>query len=549
MSQLPLKIIGFHSKDQLSVPGLRRQFDQAGISISVHLAATFQSSGLIHLLDQEPPDQLILVLKDMGRIMIGERLEGFEDALGKAQTEVLFAASAELHFDDPGLHYFYWKHYPRPHHFYNYLDSTAFAGKAGSLLALFRELSKRYPEGPHSGVQDSLSRYYADSALGCFSPSVRVALDYEQDILASARLSARKRPIANWMYHLLYSKNEVGIYTESGRPGALAMPLNIGRSDGGFFQKLTKTNPSIVVTHKEVPEVRHTPSMFLNLLAMWRSLKQLLYIGKVNKWHFQKEQIFRYLPNKSAVMDQGIRRIVERLENRQPLSFAHYNDGELTFVRDYLNENHHNDWFGRQQQQYNPLLAERLYEAMRFRKDGYFVGVPCSLDHPHLRKEADQIVGDYPFKVQAMTIHHNLAFMPRILEALKSRTVYFFTNEYQDLTFFERMGVVVKKERTFVVPFRNSYLEYEQYKDMKFPHDAVVVLTCGMLAKILTKVWYESHDGLTILALGASLDDHIQKENIGFELYPKDTPLTRNLHKYRPFLFGYKKRCKECYDF
>lgn len=240
--------------------------------------------------------------------------------------------------------------------------------------------------------------------------------------------------------------------------------------------------------------------------------------------------------------------IVDRLENRLPLSFAHYNDGELTFISDYLAGNHHERWFGRQQQ-YNSDLARRLHEAMQFKKEGYFVGVPCRINHKPLRELADAIVGEYEFKVEAMSIHHNLAYMSRILYALKTREVYFFINNLQDLTLFKAFGMKVMDDRITRVPFKNSYLEYDQYRKLKFPEGAVVVLTCGMLAKILTRAWYESHNNLTVLALGSSLDDHIQKGNINFEIYPRDTPFTRNIHNSRFFLFGYKKPCKECYDF
>lgn len=501
---------------------------------------------LIDALDKENDQTVVLVISDPERVSLSGEVAILADRFALLSTDVVFAASSTYLLEDQRLHYFYWKHYPRPHERYNYLDSTAFVGTAGGLKALLRQAMERY--GEQCSYHDALSRYYADSACGCFQSEVKFILDHDQVLMASTRLSAKPQAQKGWMYEMLYARNERDIYSQNHLISALTRSLNISR-EGGTFRHLTGTNPLVVVQDTPSPATPGKASFLLNMRAHLQTVRQLFLIGKANKWHFQKERIFRHLPNKSAVIHKATELLVGRLEAKKPVSFAHYNDGELTFIQDFLKGEQHEKWFGRKQQQYNPVLAERLYEAMRFQKEGYLVGVPCSLDHPKLRKQADEIVGDYEYKVQAMAIHHNLAFMPRLLEALKGRKVYFFTNEYQDLSFFEAFGIEMVSERIFQVPFRNSYLEYDRFKDMRFPDEAVVVLTCGMLAKILTKVWYENHDSLSVLALGSSLDDHIQKKNISFELYPSDLPLTRNLHRSRSFLFGYKPTCKECFDF
>ena len=543
----PLKVFGFEQSDREPDKTLIDGLVKAGVEWCPLVATPeLYLQMLIDQLEKEDEQTVILVISDPARVLLGEQVTRLGERFVQRGAEVIFSASATYSMVDEKLHYFYWKHYPRPHERYNFLDATAFVGEAGKLKSLLRHVKARY--GDFVSLQDALSRYYADTASGCFQPVVRFILDHDQELLASTQLSARPQSKKGWMYEMLYARNEENIYHQSNLGSALAQTLNISREEDSF-QHQNGRNPLVVVLNRPLPVNPQKAPLLLKIRAHFQTLRQLFLIGKANKWHFKQERIFRHLPNKSISIHQATELLVKRLEAKKPVSFAHYNDGELTFVQDYLQGEHHEKWFGRKQQQYNPLLAERLYEAMRYQKDGYLVGVPCSLDHPKLREQADKIVGDYANKVQAMAIHHNLAFMPRLLEALKGREVYFFTNEYQDLSFFEAFGIEMVPERIFQVPFRNSYLEYDRFKGMKFPDEAVVVLTCGMLAKILTKVWFEHHTGLSVLALGSSLDDHIQKKNISFELYPSDLPLTRNLHHSRAFLFGYKSTCKECFDF
>lgn len=474
-------------------------------------------------------NQKVIILTDISSL---EWTTDFPNAIQVPEPQhIRMGASALFGFQNESLKYFYWKHYPRNHSWYNYPDSSVMWGRGGDFNKLFKNFDLMYPG--EVSLQNRMVRYYADQVQQLPEGSIRIQLDHEQRAVASTVLSSRKKLISSWLYGFLYMRNE---------GEASGNLLNIRQEGNRYHHELTGTNPVLISTQVKSDAKPRRP-------AWLYTFKDWLYIGRVNKWHYDTKKIFRYLPNKSRVLDEGTQAIVSRLETSQPLSFAHYNDGELTFIKDFLKGETHEKWFGRKQQKYDPLLAERLKEAMTFKKEGYFVGVPCSTDHPALRRLADELVGTYAHKVQAMSIHHNLAYMPRILAALRNRQCYFFTNEYQDVSFFSDLGIEVKPQRVTQVPFKNSYLEFDKYKDMKFPKDAVVVLTCGMLAKILTKVWYQNHEHLSILALGSSLDDHIQKQNINFELYPSETPLTRNIKYSRSFLFGYKKLCKECYDF
>ena len=540
MSEKELIVIGFEGVDNHKE--LQAKFVHEGYDyLSIRPLAETQEKLEALIGELRKVDRPVLVLWDTARLFLSKN---FTRKIDQVSSEgVLFPASSHLEFDNHALYYYYWKHFPRPHKRYNFIDSSAFYGGSGSLSVLMKDVLDTYSEETSLSVM--LNRYYADATNGCFSSQGDIVLDYKQEVFAVTQRSSKPQLRWGWMYELLYQVTEKKLLNERGFEDALQYPLNVIEKDGVFYQQITKTEPGILIS-EPIPESPISLPVPLKKEIRKATIGEYLAINKKNKWTQKYSKLFRYQINKAKKVTDGTSKILSRLEQKQPLSFAHYNDGELSFIKDYLQEKHHNNWYGRKQQQYDPVLAKRLHEAMQYRKEGYFVGVPCSVHHRRLRKLADKIVGDYEYKIQAMSIHHNLAYMPRLLQALKDREVYFFCNEFQDLSFFRHVGIEVDPKRVTTVPFKNSYLEYDQYAKMKFPKDAVVVLICGMLAKILTKIWYESHDSLTVLALGSSLDDQIQKQMIKFEPYPKEMPMA--VRGGRPFLFGRKKFCRECYD-
>jgi len=129
-----------------------------------------------------------------------------------------------------------------------------------------------------------------------------------------------------------------------------------------------------------------------------------------------------------------------------------------------------------------------------------------------------------------------------------NREMFFVMNDYQQLDILENLGVTVKEENKIKIPFVNSHKEYANLKDRQFPEGSFVILMCGMLAKIFIRNWYELNPTATFIALGSTMDDFIQLSNTNYAPYPKQLPLTRNIHLIKSFLFGKKKQCVECYN-
>jgi hypothetical protein len=286
----------------------------------------------------------------------------------------------------------------------------------------------------------------------------------------------------------------------------------------------------------------------VSFAAYLQSLVSLMRINSYNKGTSTQAQVFRYSKNHAPGYHESVLRLRGLLEKKEPFCFSHLNDGEMTFIRKYLNKDNEAKWYGRKQQIYSEVLAERLLTALRSKSNNYFVGIPCGTCYPELKTLALELRQADEFTVPAMTIHHNLSMLPAILGQLKDRKLFFVLNEFQDLTALQKLGLKVNDRNIMRVPFRNSYELYDDLTDQQFEKGTVVMMMCGMLAKIVSPVWFENNPTCTFLAFGSSMDDLIQTDNIKYKLFPSEFPFTRNIHPYRSFLFGYKKPCPECFD-
>ncbi|MEQ8533448.1 MAG: hypothetical protein RIB86_16450, partial [Imperialibacter sp.] len=279
-----------------------------------------------------------------------------------------------------------------------------------------------------------------------------------------------------------------------------------------------------------------------------QSLVTLLQINRYNKGRSIQQQVFRYSKNFGPTYHESASRLRDLLKKKEPFCFSHLNDGEITFIRKYLSKDNEAKWYGRKQQIYSEVLAERLLTALQTKNHNYFVGIPCGTCYPELKALALKLRQADEFTVPAMTIHHNLSLLPAILGALRGRKLFFVLNEYQDLTVLKKLGLEADETRIMRVPFRNSYELYDELAEQRFGDGTVVMMMCGMLAKIVSPVWFGNNPTCTFLAFGSSMDDLIQTDNIKYKLYPSEFPYTRNIYPYRSFLFGLKKPCPECFD-
>ena len=491
-------------------------------------------------------------------------------------TDILFSAEANFYFRDPILRYYYWKFYPRGTTYYDYLNSGSVMGKLKHLRQMLTDMQALYGvdftnEQELTQIrsdQSLFSRFYADCSSQFFQPDYSVTIDSQQQLFActGGRSTAVRWPLLSKRHSFLFFQYERKLLKTFQLASQQTIFRDLSWKNGELHNTATGTHPLVI----HIPASRENFSRrlsqlkgkytfnasslmkplaaFISLAAYVQSLVVLIRINRYNKGISMQAQVFRYSKNHAPGYHESVFRLRSLLEKKEAFCFSHINDGEMTFIRKYLSKDNEAKWYGRKQQIYSEVLAERLLTALQAKSNNYFVGIPCGICYPELKTLALELRQADDFTVPAMTIHHNLSMLPAILGELRDRKLFFVLNEFQDLTALQKLGLRGNESNVMRVPFRNSYELYDDLAGQRFENGTVVMMMCGMLAKIVSPVWFENNPTCTFLAFGSSMDDLIQTDNIKYKLFPSEFPFTRNIHPYRSFLFGYKKPCPECFD-
>ncbi len=525
-------------------------------------------------LTQLNPTDLILFV-DAYDVIIRAQKESIINEFKSFECDILFSAEANFYFQDPSLRYYYWKYYPRSPLPYNYLNSGTFMGSASSILRMLDEISSFYQVDFYDDDQVRqiksdqylFSRYYIDSYYKTIETKNKVKLDHGQQLFGctGGRQFGMPSYTINWIHRFLYFRFERKLLRLFKFPDEQNQVLDYHYDTvkDEYQQKLTSTAPKVlhfprsenkmekllqIIQGKRINFAVLNPVVIISSFAAYflSSLLSLLILI-INLGVTNPGRLFRYRNNQNPEFTESVEAILQKLKDRKPFAFAHFNDGELTFIKKHLEEDKKETWYGRGQQKYTSALGELLTESIQIDDENFFVGVPCSTCWSEHRDLANKLRSGMKNTIPAMVFHHNLNYLPSIIGQLHNRTCYFIANEKQDFSLLEKLGVNVIEKNRINVPFVNSYLLFEELKNKKFEEGSVVILTCGMLAKILIPELYKRNPETSFIALGSSMDDLIQKDNMRFILFPKKLPFTANLYPTKFFLFGRKKPCNECY--
>jgi hypothetical protein len=493
---------------------------------AVLIASESDASGeTFHLESMEPllagvGDDDALLLVDGDRMEAVGSLAPLGEALDSVSCALLFAADFRFHFPDERLRRFYWKFHPRHEWPLPFANPSSLIGTGAAVRAMIAE-GRTYGDGGRIPDQTIVSRFHADQLIGLARSKVVVALDGAQRFFSLDDVG-HARFLPN--FRAIYRFEQSRLMGNAPHPGSrLKSPL-----------RAVKTRNAHV-----------TQRMTAGINALGRTVK----VAAVNRGELRPSRLFRYLHNRNPEWDDAIRGFLAKLENGFSFAFVHFNDGEMTFLRQFCSGDHRENWFGRKQNKYNPDLGRRLLEGIQHRQENYFVGIPCSTCHPSLRALADQLRPGDAMTIPAMTLHHNLSHMPRLFAAMRGRRIFWFKNELQDLSVLRALGLSIAEEDVTNVPFREAHRLYDEMSSMRFADGAVVIMTCGMLAKIIIPHWFQKNPDVTFLTLGSAFDDLIQQGDPNYRRYPADLPWTGDVHRRKSFLFGRKKSpCKECFD-
>jgi hypothetical protein len=194
--------------------------------------------------------------------------------------------------------------------------------------------------------------------------------------------------------------------------------------------------------------------------------------------------------------------LLNKLHNKIPFSFAHFNDGEMSFILDCDRTP-----ISRGYQDYSEELKIKLKEAFLINNKEFYRGIPCSTCYHHLRQGALQLLKDNNTicSITMATLFHNSFVTTNrlVCETLKNYTITWVINDRYNIEHIcNRIGLDVTKSKTIIVPSRNAFgTEIDENFDTE-----MVIFLCGPIGRILAGTCFEKHPSKTFLCLGSYFD-------------------------------------------
>ena len=222
----------------------------------------------------------------------------------------------------------------------------------------------------------------------------------------------------------------------------------------------------------------------------------------------------------------------DNLKNKIPFAFARFNDGEMMGISQVHSVAARGDQF------VDKTLQTALTEALGYKQENYYVGIPCSLCYPKHHDLGNKIAGnDYPFLTSAVvTTNRNWKhFVDSFPKSMGNRRLIWIGGNDQDTNPLKEMGLNIVK--TIKVPRKNSWRLYEDLRkkvEPFFQSGDAVAISLGPTARVLVRQWFQEYPDVTFIDIGSNMD-----------------PFTRNIrhncHKgWKETGFNLAQPCKEC---
>jgi len=203
------------------------------------------------------------------------------------------------------------------------------------------------------------------------------------------------------------------------------------------------------------------------------------------------------------------------LSNRTPFAFSRFNDGEMMGVEKA------GAVVARGDQVVDEDLSNRLREALTYRQENYFVGLPCPKCYPRWSAMAEELVGDYEFKSLAtLFVNRNwttvMRDMPDLIDKDEDYLIWVGGQDQNVLNLSRITGMPIRYG--IEVPTKNAWSEYEiiknrivslisgDYTNEKCRH--IVMISAGPLSNVLIRDMYEEHPEVTFIDVGSAFDPY-----------------------------------------
>jgi predicted O-methyltransferase YrrM len=223
--------------------------------------------------------------------------------------------------------------------------------------------------------------------------------------------------------------------------------------------------------------------------------------------------------------------IYNHINNNEPFCFIKMNDGEISAL------DPNSEGMSRGDEKSSELMSSKLKEALNYRANNYYIGLPCIKCNNNYYNNALNHIDNEENKFKNILsanilINTNVNKTLDILKNnLKNRNVVIITNttnlkniqKLEKLNIFPYKTIEVSEQFAF-----NS--DYNKIKDLwkELNNNDFVICLCGPLGRVICYEWFKYNNTLTCLELGSFFD-----------------PLLKN----RTYLYhtGNHQYCDECY--
>ena len=183
--------------------------------------------------------------------------------------------------------------------------------------------------------------------------------------------------------------------------------------------------------------------------------------------------------------------ILHRISTGQRISLARFNDGEVGAMMGDLTRT------SRGKQEVTSFLKDGLLEALRYRAEGYYVGIPCPECYSTYYSEVKWYTKDSPNQILAVstTNNHYNYFKSELLSLLRDKSVGIVADRALDLP--------LNNVKYYTCSSENALNDVEPLMERLEDHD-YYILTIGAASRILAHKLHEK--GKNALDLGSIFD-------------------------------------------
>lgn len=198
-----------------------------------------------------------------------------------------------------------------------------------------------------------------------------------------------------------------------------------------------------------------------------------------------------------------IYKILSNLREGIPQALSRYNDGEVQGIVQP------GCTVARGDQKVSQDLSDALREAIQYQQENYWVGIPCDqCNTAKWYRHAIKLVDpNYKYLTKAVvTTNRNWKlFKDTIPEIIRDSTarVHWVSGVDQNI---RKLGFRV--DTHIQLPVKNAWSKYEEIKNWgkDFQRGAIVFFSCGPLARVLARQWFQQNPEATFLDVGSAFD-------------------------------------------